>query len=227
MNQAQFSGRLLSILEHIANANFISFDLEMSGIATRSRFGPNPKGHDGGKPTLQELYDETRMAAETFQVLQVGITCAQEDREKGQSSASTFNGAFQTAHLPDNNNLHVLNVGFYLLRPFNFNLSPLLYMESTVKDRFPERKIVLSSSAVDFLQREGGFNIGKVFTEGVYYLSHADEEEARRRFQVRTEQREVGKYDDISSLGDQHAQEFICYARNIINVWVNAKKVIS
>jgi hypothetical protein len=84
IKQSQFWKELLPILTHISNAKFIAIDLEMSGIATRSRFGPNPQGHDNGKPSLQALYEETRAAAELYQVLQIGITCVEEDRDKGE-----------------------------------------------------------------------------------------------------------------------------------------------
>ncbi|KAG0647744.1 ABA hypersensitive germination 2 [Hyphodiscus hymeniophilus] len=193
--QSEYWKNLLSILEHIANAKLVAIDLEMSGISMRSRFGPNPKTHDNGKPSLQALYDETRTAAETYQILQVGITCVEEDRDKE----------------------------FYLVRPFNFNMTPLLYLENRIKDRFPERKIVFSSSAADFLQNQAGFDIGKVFREGVYYLSYADEEETRERFRDRME-RENSKNDAIIPPSDKSALEFTRYARKIISEWVNAEK---
>lgn len=84
VNQSSYKKYLLPILQHIANASFVSFDLEMSGIHKISRFGPKASGHDNGKPSLQQLYEEIRIAAETFQVLQIGITCVEEDREKGE-----------------------------------------------------------------------------------------------------------------------------------------------
>ncbi len=81
---AHFRRQLLPILKHIANASFISFDLEMSGISTRSNSkASTDRSQDVGKPSLQSMYDEMRNAAETFQVLQVGITCVEEDRERG------------------------------------------------------------------------------------------------------------------------------------------------
>ncbi|KAL3424991.1 caf1 family ribonuclease [Phlyctema vagabunda] len=89
--------QLLSILNRIANASFISFDLEMSGISTKARHGMDKGSRDAGKPSLQQQYSETKEAAETFQVLQVGITVVEEDREKGM----------------------------YIARPYNFHLSPL------------------------------------------------------------------------------------------------------
>lgn len=84
VDQAHFRRQLLPILKHIANAKFVSFDLEMSGISTRPKYSAGDRSHDVGKPTLQQQYDEMRSAAETFQVLQFGITCVEEDREKGK-----------------------------------------------------------------------------------------------------------------------------------------------
>jgi hypothetical protein len=75
---------LVPILKDIANASFVSFDLEMSGISTRPKYSAGDRSHDVGKPTLQKQYEEVKEAAETFQVLQLGITCVEEDREKGE-----------------------------------------------------------------------------------------------------------------------------------------------
>ena len=85
IDQSHYKKGLLPILKNIANATFISFDLEMSGIHKKSQFSPKAGGRDNGKPSLQQLYEETRIAAETFQVLQLGITVVEEDREKGES----------------------------------------------------------------------------------------------------------------------------------------------
>ena len=76
---------MLTILKHISTASFVTFDLEMSGINKRATFGTESNSRDG-KPTLQQMYEETKEAAETFQILQVGITCVEEDREKGEDA---------------------------------------------------------------------------------------------------------------------------------------------
>ena len=82
VDQAHYPQQLLSILKHISSAAFVTIDLEMSGIATRPKNGY--KSRDSGRPTLQQQYEETKDAAETFQVLQIGITCVEEDIEKGK-----------------------------------------------------------------------------------------------------------------------------------------------
>lgn len=225
INNDSYFKQLLPLLHHIANANFVAFDLEMSGISVRSRFGPNPQGHDNGKPTLQQLYDETRTAAERYQVLQVGITCVEEDREKGELFLAQSQSQAQTACDRGRGSLHVPGLGYYLARPFNFFLSPLLDGETKIKDRFPTREIVLSSAAIAFLQGQQ-FEMGKVFSEGVYYLSIADEAETRERFRLDNE-RMKGRDDSKIKAGDHKALEFVRYVRKTISEWVDSKKVRS
>ena len=84
-----FNATLPFILEDIANADFVAIDLEFSGIPGQQ---PNkPKwGFQGptGLPTLQERYTDIKSAAEKYQVLQLGITCASADALEG--NISTF-----------------------------------------------------------------------------------------------------------------------------------------
>lgn len=85
---AHFRKQLLAVLKNISDATFITFDLEMSGITTRPKHSSGYRTHDVGKPTLQQQYEEMKSAAETFQILQMGITCVEEDRERGEPSPS-------------------------------------------------------------------------------------------------------------------------------------------
>lgn len=75
-----FLNQLPTILNAIAEAHFVAIDLELSGIPTRK---PRAPGEDIMKPNLQSRYEETKLAAEKYQVLQLGITCVGEDRDKG------------------------------------------------------------------------------------------------------------------------------------------------
>lgn len=97
VDAASFPHQLLDILVNISEADFVSFDLELSGIANRlpNHLRVRPSGR---KQTLEERYEETRTAANRYQVLQVGITCARFD-------------------YIDNS---------YILRPYNIVISPLL-----------------------------------------------------------------------------------------------------
>ncbi|KAI9737154.1 MAG: hypothetical protein M1834_000747 [Cirrosporium novae-zelandiae] len=92
---ATFNQKLPLLLDAIAGAHFVAFDLELSGIYKRDdRSGP----HRRGKQTLQERYEQTKEAAEKYQILQIGLTCVEEDYERG----------------------------VYVLRTFNFNVKPLI-----------------------------------------------------------------------------------------------------
>ena len=86
VDQERFRKQLFPILRNIANAAFVAIDLEMSGISTRPKFSSGDRSHDVGKPTLEQQYQELKTAAEAFQVLQIGITCVEVDREKGELS---------------------------------------------------------------------------------------------------------------------------------------------
>jgi len=84
VDASHFRKQLLPILKHIANASYVSFDLERSGISTRIKPTVNRPLDQPGKPSLQSMYEEMKGAAEKFQVLQFGITCVEEDRERGR-----------------------------------------------------------------------------------------------------------------------------------------------
>ncbi|TAQ85737.1 hypothetical protein B7494_g5940 [Chlorociboria aeruginascens] len=185
-----FRKQLLSILKNIANATFISFDLEMSGITTRPKHSASDRSNDVGKPSLQHMYEESRAAAETFQVLQFGITCVEEDHERD----------------------------YYLARPYNFNVSPLLLAGAFEI----ERKFSFSSSACEFLYRNG-FNFGKIFSSGIPYLSKEEENETRTRNNERIK-RTATIPDVVIPLEETETLAFYRESRNTITTWINAKK---
>ncbi len=83
IDSAHFRQQLLPILKAISGASIITFDLEMSCIATRPKFSAGDRSHNVGKITLQQQYAEMKSAAEKYQVLQIGITCISEDHERG------------------------------------------------------------------------------------------------------------------------------------------------
>ncbi len=73
VNHENFWTVLPEILESISSAEYVSIDLEMTGIGH--------KGHARtGKPSLEEIYAQAKSAAESFQVLQFGLTCFHYDR---------------------------------------------------------------------------------------------------------------------------------------------------
>jgi poly(A)-specific ribonuclease len=96
VDAASFPHHLLGLFINISEADFVSFDLELSGIPSRlPKKQPRP---NGGRFTLEERYAETKEGADRYQILQVGITCARFD--------------------------YIANK--YVLRPYNINISPLL-----------------------------------------------------------------------------------------------------
>ena len=90
IDEAGFWPQLLPILRSICDATFVAIDVEMSGISMRGS-GSNDRSHLVGRLSLQELYEEIREAALKYNVLQIGITCIEEDRERGM---------FATRHSP-------------------------------------------------------------------------------------------------------------------------------
>ncbi|KAF2686406.1 CAF1-domain-containing protein [Lentithecium fluviatile CBS 122367] len=98
VDAATYPRHLLGLLVNISEADFVSFDLELTGIPSRLP-GKEPwKPRAGGRKTLKDRYEETKEAANRYNILQVGITCARFD------------------YLADK----------YILRPYNIAISPLL-----------------------------------------------------------------------------------------------------
>ena len=117
--------QLLGILIAISEADFVSFDLELTGIPSRlpgkEPWKPRPNGQ---RTTLEDRYQETKEAADRYKILQVGLTCAHFD--------------------------YVTNS--YVLRPYNIALSPLLNEDLKLDI---EREIHLQSGAATFLLKHG------------------------------------------------------------------------
>lgn len=110
-----FQACLPLILKDIANAHFVSIDLELSGIpGPQINRGRLDGGGSSGKPTLQERYTDIKHAVERYQVLQLGLTCVLEDKENG-SYQSQIIGSSKLTYIQGN----------YLLKPYNFFLNPV------------------------------------------------------------------------------------------------------
>lgn len=81
---AQFQDLLPAILDAIASSSFVTLDLELSGIPGQQPNRPKAVGEGSSeRPSLQQRYEETRAAAEKYQILQFGITCVEEDNNRG------------------------------------------------------------------------------------------------------------------------------------------------
>ncbi|KAI9809416.1 MAG: hypothetical protein M1827_006852 [Pycnora praestabilis] len=97
VDRISFQSQVPTLLTAISKAHFVAFDLELSGILTRQPQA-SKSAESEGRQTLQQRYEEVKEAAEKYQVLQVGITCVEEDVERG----------------------------VYIARPYNFNLNPIM-----------------------------------------------------------------------------------------------------
>ncbi|KAI4766933.1 CAF1-domain-containing protein [Aureobasidium sp. EXF-3400] len=86
IDKHSFPSRLLDVLEAIAEAHFVSFDLELSGVPVKGQAKEKP-----GKPSLQERYLETKKAAEQYQILQIGLTCVKDDVLQSAYVCKPFN----------------------------------------------------------------------------------------------------------------------------------------
>lgn len=121
-----FQSVMFDILVAISKAHFVSIDFEFSGISSKQPFKPATiDGADAGRQTLQERYEETKEAAERYQILQIGLTCVEQN--------------FDDPERPK-----------YITRPYNLFLNPVIQERLDV-----ERVFSYQSGAVDFLMRNG------------------------------------------------------------------------
>lgn len=95
VSRHRFQACLPFILEDIANSHFVSIDLELSGIPGPQTKKSKPDGMgSSGKPTLQEKYIDIKQAVERYQVLQLGLTCVLEDKDRGRFTAKRQSNVF-------------------------------------------------------------------------------------------------------------------------------------
>jgi poly(A)-specific ribonuclease len=100
VNAITYPHRLLGLLVNISEADFVSFDLELTGIPSHlpGKEPWKPRSGDNKRKTLEDRYQETKTAAERYNILQVGITCARFDYQTNK----------------------------YVLWPYNIAISPLI-----------------------------------------------------------------------------------------------------
>lgn len=77
VDKVAFYPRLLTLLEDLSNAHFVSLDFELSGIASKQ------PGTSRQKQTIQERYVEAKEAAERYRIIQVGLTCVGQCDDAG------------------------------------------------------------------------------------------------------------------------------------------------
>jgi len=77
LTQHNFAYYLPWLLKELTQSSFVSIDFELSGIAL------SPSSRASKTSTLQQRYLENKVAAEKYQILQVGLTICNEDAENG------------------------------------------------------------------------------------------------------------------------------------------------
>lgn len=136
IDQTNFWPNLLLVIETISRADFVAFDLEMTGVSMRT--------DQSIESFTQHLSNQGKAAAQTFNILQVGISCASYDDE----------------------------IEAYRLYTFNFQLTPVLGQPDQAEllaTKIP-RNVSVSLKSMLFLESHG-YRFDTMIHGGVSYLS--------------------------------------------------------
>lgn len=149
VDRTSFYPLLLDILTDISECHFVALDLELSGVPSKG----TAFGKDSGKQTLQQRYLETKAAAERYQILQVGLTCVDQNVDDGKYTLKPYN--FDLSPVINERGLEIerifsfqsgaaeflLKVGFDMNRPFAMGVPYLSREESKMaRDLFAQRQ---------------------------------------------------------------------------------------
>ncbi|PSN74015.1 CAF1-domain-containing protein [Corynespora cassiicola Philippines] len=118
IDAVSFPHHLLDVLVNISEADFVSFDLELSGIPSRI---PGLTRPTGSNPSLEDRYLETKIGAERHQILQVGFTCGRFDFLANKYVLRPYNVTLSP--LVDNQHLNVE-------REFSFQSGAVTFLKS-------------------------------------------------------------------------------------------------
>lgn len=171
VDKIAFPPRLLEILEALSECTFVSIDFEFSGVSTKA-------ATRNGRQSLQDRYAETAESASKYQILQVGLTTATWDYEKGAYVLKPYNIPISPTFDEDLDLERQFSfqsgaVEFLLKNAFNFNVSfedgvPYLSREEErvakekfiargAKGRFEDMEILDSDNLTrDFLNKVRG-----------------------------------------------------------------------
>ncbi|KAK3333121.1 ribonuclease H-like domain-containing protein [Cercophora scortea] len=150
ITQQNFWANLLDILEEIADAEFIALDLEMSGIWLK------PVSNERMTMSNEILYQEAKRVAQTFHIVQFGMTCLRYNEKSKE----------------------------YMTQTYNFNLTPMFVGtgdEDKCLAKTIDRSLTFSYNALVFL-KENGFSLSEAFLNGVPYLSRPDAVDGREEY---------------------------------------------
>ncbi|KAF2144217.1 uncharacterized protein K452DRAFT_285466 [Aplosporella prunicola CBS 121167] len=138
--------------------------------------------------TIEQRYQEVKAAAERYQILQIGLTCAEQDTIDDK----------------------------YTLRPYNFNLNPLLEERLDI-----ERIFAFQSGAAEFLLSHG-FRMDLPMTMGVPYLSRDEAKLAKKLAYARWDKSTM--QDVQLELHEVESLEFVRKVRIAIENWKKTGK---
>ncbi|KAK4169365.1 ribonuclease H-like domain-containing protein [Cladorrhinum sp. PSN259] len=129
---------LPEINKTIGVAEYVTYDLELTGIrGERIKIAP--------KSRIDQAYQLVRSAAQTFQILQMGITCV------------WYSTYFKN----------------YRSQTFSIHLTPFFTKATNDLANFIDGKLTLSYKSFLFLEQHD-FSFRKAFADGVPYLSRAE-----------------------------------------------------
>jgi poly(A)-specific ribonuclease len=183
INKYNFYPQIIDILTAISRAHFVAVDLELSGVPSKDSLSTK-----AGKQTLQERYLETKEAAERYQILQIGLTCVEQDVDGDK----------------------------YILRPYNFDLSPVINERLDV-----ERIFSFQSGAAEFLLRNG-FDMNKPFADGVPYLTKSEAKVAREKHTKRQDKTALA--DIVIKPTETESIAFLQRVREEIDAWKSSRR---
>lgn len=148
---SRFWAELTNVLPEIAAAQYVAIDFEMTGIEPRNALPLQ-------RPTMDQLYKRAKEAAETFNVMQFGLTCISYKEAAISGKDGGANGVFY-------------------LKSYNFNVSPMFDTHSNggaFLARVLDRTLTLSYKTLMFLSKNR-IRIEDAYDGGIPYLSRAEE----------------------------------------------------
>ncbi|KAJ2905595.1 hypothetical protein MKZ38_004889 [Zalerion maritima] len=188
IDSANYLYILPPILDVISKAAFVAIDLEMSGITV----GNGDSMPTSSMTTTDESYEKAKKTAQTYCILQVGITAIKGD------SGDSFD--CQTYHLK--------------LNPMTQKDSKRSAASYHLSAR-TNRVVAFSTTAMEFLG-DHGFDIISAFSDGVPYLSRPE----REAYQPYISGNGTA-FTDIDCLDDPEVKEFCQSVRATVHNWLD------
>lgn len=221
--------RLLpQVLEEIAGAEYVSFDLEMTGIRVKNGLSDRQD-----KFSVEEYYAAACEVAQTFQIIEFGMSCSKYDTEKSKP------GIFMLYSPPYSKFWHQLLCGFCLFSillqesltscpsgsygwtAYNFRLAPWYLGDNRTHlalAKFFDRRYTLSSNSFRLLRGNRGDDITSLALEsGIMYLSRQEADEAYKYFI--DPDKKVRNLIDLNK-ENLEANLFYDWVRSAITLWL-------